>query len=1370
MLRTLKILIFCSVLWAAGSVEAARPDVYVPEELKEWQDWVLKGREYIDCPFFSDRSAAGKDNFVCVWPGHLNLSVDDDGGRFNQRWTVYATDEWVPLPGDTAHWPQQVTVDGQLFAVVARGEIPSVRLSPGQYEVSGRFEWNERPSTLRIPAQSGLLALSIGGERIERPDRNLQSVWLGEREQERRVEDAMQVQVYRLVTDDVPTRLTTVLQLEISGSVREELIGPMLPSGFTPMAIDSELPTRLEADGFLLLQVRPGSWQLALTARADSVLGEVISVEPETNLPTTEIWSFLSNDTLRVSVPGGLTPVDPMQVGVPDDWEELPGFRVDAGDVLTIAERSRGKIATENLLSISRQMWLDFDGNGFVFSDSVSGRMRSEWRLDMERPFTLLSAAEDEENLLVTQGAAEGLTGIEVRQPDVYLEGLGRTESRGEMPVTGWRARFDNVNATLHLPPGNKLLAAVGSDRSSTSWINRWRLLDFFLVLIISVSAARLFGREAGVLSLLALTLSLHEPGAPEFIWLNLLVAVALVRVAPAGRLQQASKTYRNLSLVVLLIIFIPFAAGQLRIAIYPQLESQGAPGGYGITDQSKAALYGVGDPNGRTSTAGRILAPSPESTANAVADFEALEEVIVTGTGISRSFSRYAPNAIVQVGPGRPDWQWNSYRLNWSGPVEPDRTMRLVIMPRWLVTALRFIEVVLLAVLAAVFIFEALNRRPPWQGMRSAVSESAASVMGTIATVVLASALLMSAPSAHADTPSDAILKQLEQRLLEQPPCVPNCAEIIEAGVVIEGDEMTIRLTTNALDNVALALPGSLQGWRPEQLLIDNVRAARIYNSADQSLWLHTPEGRHEITLQGPLPPVDSLEIPFPTIPRVIRVESSEWFVAGIDDRQLLSGSLQLTRLQQQDDGDTPARWESSRFPVFSRVERTIDLDLDWRVTTTVHRIAPRQGAITVNIPLLPGEAVSSENFTVTDGEILVSMDPAQQFVSWQSTLPRQSPLSLQARANAPWKEVWSFAIGSIWNAGFAGVPESETDEMGYSHRIAQFYPRSGESLELDITRPEATTGDTMVFEEVRVSSTVGARSRTSELALSYRSTRGAQHAIRLPQDAEIVTVAIDGSTAPLRAENGELSLPILPGEHEINVVWRTDSPVSLRENIPVVELGAGASNIHANLTLPANRWVIAAFGPRLGPSVLYWSELVVLLFVAFVLGRLTVTPLRTHHWLLLGLGFSTFSWYALLLVVVWLLASGVLAESKKSLLRWRYNGVQIAFAILSIVALITIVVSLPIGLLGSPDMHVVGNGSFGNRLNWFHDRSEVLLPTAFVLSLPLWVYKGLILAWSLWLSFALLRWLPWVWKQFAAVSLWKPRQKPLRPMNEST
>jgi hypothetical protein len=266
------------------------------------------------------------------------------------------------------------------------------------------------------------------------------------------------------------------------------------------------------------------------------------------------------------------------------------------------------------------------------------------------------------------------------------------------------------------------------------------------------------------------------------------------------------------------------------------------------------------------------------------------------------------------------------------------------------------------------------------------------------------------------------------------------------------------------------------------------------------------------------------------------------------------------------------------------------------------------------------------------------------------------------------------------------------------------------------------------------------------------------------LPADAQVVSVLIDGQPEPLRSDAGVLSIPILPGEHTVEVQWQTDSRIAFRERSPVVDLAAASGNITLGLEVPENRWILFTGGPDLGPAVLYWSELAALILLALILGRIDLTPLGTTQWILLGLGFSTFSWGAFALVALWLLSSGARHRWRLTQASRHFNLLQIGFALLSIAALMAIVSSLPVGLLGTPDMHIAGYQWFDNPLQWFADRSDGLLPQASVFTAPLWLYKALILLWALWLSFALLRWLPWAWQAFVQEGLWRPRPKARR------
>ncbi len=1344
MLKKSRLFVIALLVFAGSAVGQD----YVPDELAGWQDWVLKDHGYRGCPFYFDRGATGRGDFVCSWPGRLQLDVTSADGRFSQQWTVYGEAQWIVLPGNTEHWPDRVTVDGRQVEVVARSNLPSIRLEPGSYRVAGRFAWDERPGVLSLPRTSALLTLTVDGKTVDRPDFSGSGVFLGERQRDTRAVDSVRLVVYRLLSDDVPTRLLTQLQIDVSGSVREELFGPILPDGFTPLSLHSELPAKLEADGNLLVQVRPGRWIVRLGARADGVLGDVTAPQGGVNMPAEEIWSYRANDRLRATAAEGLPPVDPAQVDVPGAWQNLPAFRASAASVLSIVERSRGIVSASNDLWLDRVMWLDFSGDGFVVKDTISGDMRTDWRLDMGGPYRLLTATEDDENLLITKGADEGETGIEVRQTDVYVEGLGRADTRGSMPVTGWDTRFSDVDTVLNLPPGNKLLTAPGVDRAYGSWTGQWQLLDFFLVLIITIAVWRLFNPVSGVIALLAMTLSFHEFLAPTWLWLNLLAAIALLRVTPEGKLRSWVRSYQLLSAALLVVAIVPFIAGQLRDAIYPQLEAQ-YPSMAPITATSLPRAVEISDLQMRKTAA----TADAEGTGRDIA----MEEIVVMAAKREQYFSRYAPNAIVQAGQGIPSWRWNSYTLEWNGPVEAGQDMRLVIMPRWLVSTLRFVEVILLLVFAGIVAAEIANRQ--WR-LPGGLKLGRSPAVGVLAAGVCTSLLFAAAP-AEAELPSQELLQQLEQRLLEPPDCVPRCAEIVAADVDIGGETIAIALTVHAHEDVALPLPGSLRGWYPQATAVDGSNDVRVFRDAGMRLWMYVTPGIHSVTLRGAVPPADSLEIPFASPPRVIRVDADGWFVAGIKDRRLLSGSLQLTRLQVEEGGEA-VRWESSRFPPFVQVERTIELDLDWRVRTTVTRVAPLQGALTLELPLLEGESIVSGDFTVRDGKVLVSMNPQQSSVGWTSNLPRKSPLTLKAGDGAIWTERWRVAVGNIWNVAFDGIPESNTGAEVDEVRVAEFDPRAGETLTLTANRPEAAEGETLAFDAVKLQLSQGDRSVDASLSLDYRSTRGAQHVIRLPSDVEIRSVTIDGVEQTLRSENGELTLPILPGEHTVAIYWRGSDGATSRIATPQVDLGAPASNIDLGVVLPRNRWILGTTGPKLGPAVLYWSELAALVLFALILGRIGLTPLKTWHWLLLGLGFSTFNWAMLAVVVAWLLACGAREKLKADDLSWwRFDLVQIVIGGLTVVALLGVVAALPQGLLGTPDMHIAGNGSGGHSLSWFADRSDSGLPIASVFTVPMWIYKTLILAWALWLSFALLRWLPWVWQCFSSDGFWRKRVK---------
>src|SRR5258708_20693935 len=152
----------------------------IPKEIEGWQVWVQDGQEFRHCPFFANTDGTSESNRICAWPGRLSLELNQRGGRFTQSWISYA-EAWLPLPGNLEYWPNGVTVNGAVAAVVARDGIPQVRTSAGTVTIAGSFAWAKRPESLPIPAQTGLVSLNLDGHKVEHADRPDDAVWLWQR-------------------------------------------------------------------------------------------------------------------------------------------------------------------------------------------------------------------------------------------------------------------------------------------------------------------------------------------------------------------------------------------------------------------------------------------------------------------------------------------------------------------------------------------------------------------------------------------------------------------------------------------------------------------------------------------------------------------------------------------------------------------------------------------------------------------------------------------------------------------------------------------------------------------------------------------------------------------------------------------------------------------------------------------------------------------------------------------------------------------------------------------------------------------------------------------------------------------------------------
>jgi len=1346
-----------------GFEGAASADVAVPPELRGWEDWALQGHETHRCPWLAPGQPTDAAR-ICAWPSVLDLQADEHGGRFTQRWQA-AAETWLPLPGSTENWPEDVTLDGSPAAVVAHDGAPTLRVASGVHTLAGNFRWTRRPELLALPSGVALVSLSINGGHVLNPQRSNVGIVLGTHAVARQ-DDRVDVRVFRRLDDALPALLTTEIHLAIAGEAREIRLSAALPEGFVPVSIESVLATRLDLDNTLRVQVRPGEFAVTLQARGPSPVTEIRLGERSPPWPSEEVWSFNPEDRLRVASVEGVTAVDPTQANVPGEWRALAAYRVTPTSTLRVAERSRGLSAADgNDLQLQRTAWLDFTGKGYTIVDTVGGAMRQDWRLDLSEPYTLRSARiSSGEPLLVTAGMVPGLTGVELRGAIVDLTAVSRLErTGGSLPATGWRTRFTSVSGRLVMAPGYRLLAAVGPDSAPDAWLERWRLLDIFVVLLTATVAWRMLGVRLAVTALIAGLLTYQEIGAPAWLWLTVLVALALQRAAPEGRLRAWATGARVLVLLLLLLVLVPFALRQVRLAVYPQLEAA-ASGAYagGIAGVAPAAprmrANVVAEKAKREADFARLQAGATLNSAvtlsgsAAVSESAAPQEVVVPAARRAET-ARYEPGALVQAGPGVPSWSYNVYPYSWSGAVEANAAARFLISPPWMTRLWRLLGVAF----SALFFFELIRG-----GLPALPQSWRARPPGAIVAALGGVALTFGAlPTVRAQsTPAPTLIDELRTQLLAPPKCSPDCSAVQAAEVSLTAGRLRVVLTVSALDAVGLAIPGAEPNWTPDLVQVDGAGAGWVQRSPNGIRYVSIPRGRHLVQVEGPLGEIDALSLAFPARPHVIDVHVSDWDVGGVADRHLTSGALELVRkrVAGATNGTSVAR--QGEFPPFVVVDRLFHLSHDWTVDTNITRLAPKSAPFTVTLPLVAGEAVTTPGLKVSGGNIAVGLGADEENEAFASILPRADQLELVATRDSSYSERWRFEVAPTWHADFSAMPAvAPREETGIW--IFEFYPRPGERLSLKVTRPAASKGGTLAFDSAALRTVVGKRSSDSTLELQYRSTQGGRQTLKIPADAVVTKVLSDGRPLALRPEHGELSLSALPGAHTWSVDWQSPARVHVITRSPLMAQAAPASNLHLSIQLPEDRWVLYAFGPGVGPTILYWGELLVFIVAAWWIGRSSLTPLPARDWLLLGLGLSTFSWSVLGLFAVFIALFQWRSRHPAITERRRFNLFQLVSALLAVAAILAVVAAVPQGLLAQPDMRIEPAGSAG-ELNWFVDQTAEQFPTPSVLSISLWWYKLAMLAWALWLSFALTRWTRWAWQIFMRDGVW--RRAPLR------
>ena len=1340
--RLFRLLAVIVITW----IQAVGADTrQMPGALQPWEGWATWNDVHRFCPTpYSDPKT-----HRCFWPSSLGLQVDSAGAKFDLGVTVYGS-SWLPLPGSSEAWPVDVRANGVAVPVLEHDGGPAVRLEAGQYRIAGSFQWKEVPQRLKIPGEIGILTLSLDGKPVEAPVWDAQGLLWLKREG---VADAgeknfLSVKLFAALEDGIPMWWHQEVELIVSGKSREEELGAIVPEGWRLASVASPIPMLVDEAGRVKAQVRAGKWTLRLDAFRMDDPKEFRFAAGLKPAVSEELVAFQARPEFRVVEIVGSPSVDVTQTPVPELWRSLPVYRWNITEPFRLEQRMRGMGSQKPAgLSIRREWWLDETGGGVTFRDHIDGSMQEIWRLDAADGEELGSVRSGSQGQLITRNPQNGALGVEIRSRNLNLEATGRMGRPKEFPATGWRSDADGLQVTLNLPPGWRLFALFGADWVQGDWLTAWTLLDLFLLLIFSLTVFRLWGLRAALIAFLAFGLAYHEPGAPRYLWLILLIPLALLRVVPGGVARKVVQGGAIAAATLLVLVLVPFLGRQVQQAIYPQLEVvDGSRPFFGQWFASKSKGM-----NGRrvalqeeSLMAAKVEAPA---AAGALDASLARRYGLLSRQNVSVENLNYDPKARIQTGPAVPEWTWRAVQFGWNGPVQSSQTVRPILIPLSLERVLTLLRVALLAALG-VILFRA---RSPGRSIPGAASKGAAVALLFLGLFggdsVLAADKAVSVAPDSVGFPDAAMLDKLRERLLEVSDAYPNAASIPSASLTLQGRRLAVEVEVHTALRTAVPMPGRLPAWSPVTVTVDGKPEVALRRD-DGFLWVVVPEGVHRVRVEGLLAGLADWECAFLLRPHRMKVEAPGWTVSGlradgVPEPQVLFTPEEKTSALQ-------ATYERQDLQGIVQVQREVELGLLWQIRTVVHRLSPPGKAIALRLPLIPGENVVSGNAVIRDGLIEVRLGAQETDFSWEGSLPATTSLALTSRTNDLWVERWQLVASPVWNVSLSGlVPFFEPAQ---ANLVPVWQPWPGESVSLGISRPEAIAGATETVNRVSHEMNLGQRQRVSKLELSLRCSLAEDFMVDLPPQAEVTSLTLDGKTQPVRKEGQKLVIPLGTGDHSVVIGWKNDLPLALRAEAGAVQLPVGSANIDTVITVPEDRWVLWTSGPQRGPAVRFWVILACSLMAAVALSRLPASPLKMVEWVLLAIGLTQVPLPAALAVVGWLF-----------FIAWRgrpgfqgvgdlaYNFLQGALVLLTAIALGILIFAVGEGLLGSPEMFITGNGSSRTVLRWYLDRAGVGLPQPGCISVSIWWYRFLMLLWALWLATALIRWLRLAWQHFS-------------------
>ncbi|MDR1026767.1 MAG: hypothetical protein LBL47_05135 [Lactobacillus sp.] len=709
-----------------------------------------------------------------------------------------------------------------------------------------------------------------------------------------------------------------------------------------------------------------------------------------------------------------------------------------------------------------------------------------------------------------------------------------------------------------------------------------------------------------------------------------------------------------------------------------------------------------------------------------------------------------------VQTGIGFPEWRDRSVSISLKGPVSQNDAFGIYLM----CPLVNLIIALAQLMLGAMILYYLMDRRKEKMNASSTKKE------GKIAAKTLAVlffGMLMIKPVNASEIPTNELLTELKTKLTREqsPACIPNCISMPNAVISMEGQDVVLDLLVHAQDDVVAPLPtlrADGGGYIKVKDISLNGASTKSVIKEDDVIKVLLNKGINNVRIKAAIGhDIERFSIASNVKISLMQNASSMFEVSeNAGSAQIFQVKIKSQKNAEQ--GRTmPSSSKIDIIPFF-QVSRKLDIGTIWQVTTTVRKMNSSADSASIEIPLLEGEKVISSEGTLLKDKIRISFEPNDMVKEFVSILPVEEKVFLKSDASTSnYREVWELNVDMAWSFDTKGIKP-----LNVNSNEAVFAPSQGDELEIDVYRSNSAEGEVITFDKVDYTLSYGRSIVSMDVNARARSSEGGSHEIILPKGAEVKDLKIDGQNYPVSMKDNSLVVPMNNGETIIS--FRAEMVKSDRNiwSFPKIDLKAPAVNIYQSLNVAKDRWVLFASGPSKGPAVLFWSQIPLWLLLAFVLAKSKLTEVKGWQWFILLTGLSQSRMLFSIIVVTWFVIMGV-REKYSDKLKMK-KLVQLIIPVLSLMFVYCLIKGISNGLLGTWDMKITGNGSFyqwrdGGMwvLKWYQDAVAGILPSPYVVSLPLWAYRTLMVLWSIWLAFSFVRWFKWGAKAYQKDGMWK-------------